>query len=130
MAGQRKRDLVIFFTGVHPAPGQTVLGGVDGVAGALAGEVGDEEIDVGQVAVRVAVAAQQEIAGSQDVEEFLGPAGCLDRFHVAQLHGETTESGRRGGNDFGAAACLQQNSRQRDQAGGKTQAKSAGSLRD
>ena len=70
MAGQGKCDVVIFF-GNPSGARETVLGGVDGVAGALAGEVGHEEIDVGQVAVRVAVAAQQEIAGSQNLKSVL-----------------------------------------------------------
>ncbi|MGD0757365.1 MAG: hypothetical protein ABR921_00560 [Candidatus Sulfotelmatobacter sp.] len=51
--------------------GQAVHGGVDGVAGALAGKVGDEQIE-GRAVVRAGgVDAGEEFAGAEDVERFL-----------------------------------------------------------
>ena len=48
-----------------------MIGGVDGVAGLLAGEVGEEEADGRLRFVGIRVVAQQELACSENVQSLL-----------------------------------------------------------
>ena len=89
-----------------------MLGGMDGIAGALAGKIGQEKIDEGQFAVRVLISAHQKVTGSQHLQSiFIERDVCTGP--IPQLHGKRRERRARG-NDLRASPGLQQNRRQSD----------------
>src|ERR1700683_3428872 len=96
---------------------------MDGIPGALARKVCQEQIDEGQVAARIGIVAHQEIAWSQNLERVF-----IER--NVRTSPCAKWGGKRGerqvwGNILAPPTRLEQNCRQPDEAGGQNKAPSA-----
>src|SRR5258707_10889821 len=117
--GQRKRDV----TGLYRSPtcsGQAVLGRVDGVAGALAAEIGDEEIHVGVLFCLVLINPQKKVARPEHIEDIL-LHGNVGAGPFVELQGKRLQRKARRKN-FVTPARLQENGCGSDQNYGKDEA--------
>jgi hypothetical protein len=115
MPGQGKRDELLLLR-IPSGAGKTMLWGVNGVTGALAGKVSKEKIDRRQFSAGILIHAFHEIAGSEHGESIFLELN-VGAIPASQLRGKGCER-QMLRNHLGARAGLKKKGSERDQSGG------------